>query len=43
MSFSRRGVFVRMVFLASCIATAGELAAQPKLAEISKDAARRSK
>ena len=30
MPFSRRGVFVRIVFLASCIATAGELAAQPK-------------
>ena len=30
MPFSRRGVFVRIVILASCIATAGELAAQPK-------------
>ncbi len=30
MPFSRRGVFVRIVFLASCIATTGELAAQPK-------------
>ncbi len=30
MPFSRRGVFLRMVFLASCLATAGELAAQPK-------------
>ena len=30
MPFSRRGIFVRIVFLASCIATAGELAAQPK-------------
>jgi len=30
MPFSRRGVFVRIVFLASCIAMAGELAAQPK-------------
>ena len=30
MPFSRRGVFVRIVFLTSYLATAGELAAQPK-------------
>lgn len=30
MSFSRRNVFMRMVILASCIAAAGELPAQPK-------------